>query len=376
MRSSVRVTAVEGRADGARFVDLPYRLYRSDPHWVPPLRRMERLRWSAAHNPTLRDRTVARFLAWRGDRVVGRVAAVLDPAFAERWCPGAGLFGFFEVERDPGAGEALLEAAEEWLAARDVRTVLGPVNLSTHDEVGFLVDGFDRRPTVLSPYNPRHYPEMVEKRGYGTAREYEAFLWLPEKGPSPAVERLLRRYGAGVDSGGLSVRAFDPGRWDDEVGLLRRLYNGCFRDLWGFVAMSDAEFRARAADFRAFYDPDLVLIAEREGTEVGFMLVLPDIHEALVHARGRLLPFGWLRLARAVRRIRTVRVVLLGVLPDHHGRGIAPLLAGEAARIVRGRGIRSGELSLIQAGNEPMLHVVEAFGCPRVRRFRLYRRDL
>jgi len=372
----LRVAEAGSRRDEREFLELPYRLYRGDPLWVPPLRRMERLRWSITHNPSLRGRTVQRFLAWRGSEVVGRIAAILDPAFADRWSPGAGFFGFFEAEQDPDTGNALLEAAERWLADRGVASVLGPVNLTTHDEVGFLVEGFGCRPMILSPYNPPHYPELVEGLGYGAAREYDAFLWLPDQAPSPAVERILRRQQTRAGTAGMILRTFDPRRWDAEVSLLHRLYNACFRDLWGFVPITEAEFFARAGEFRAFHDPELIVVAERNGVPVGFAFVLPDIHEALVHARGDLFPLGWLRLARAVRRIRSARLLLLGVLPEHHGRGIAPLLAGEVARTARRRGIRSAELSLVQVGNAPMRHVVEAFGCPRIRRFRLYSRSL
>jgi GNAT superfamily N-acetyltransferase len=372
----VQVSELRGRGDRADFISLPSRLYRGDPHWVPPLRYLERRRWSPRHNPSLEGRPVARFLARRGGVAVGRIAAVLDPAFSARWLPGAGFFGFFEAIDDREVAGALLRTAEEWLVVRGARSVVGPVNLSTHDEVGLLVEGFARRPTLLSPYNAPFYGALVEGAGYQPLREYHSWLWTPEQEPSAAVQRLAARLERRGARGGAVVRSFKSSRWDEEVEVLRELYNGCFEDLWGFVPIRAGEMAARAAEFRPFHDPELAQIAEVDGRPVGFGLVLPDVNEALARAGGRLLPLGWLRLMRAMRRIRTARFLLLGVLPEWRGKGIAPLLAAAVARAGRERGIREAELSLIQGENDPMRHVVEAFGCPRIRTFRLYWREL
>jgi len=382
--STVEVTEVRDRAGHRAFIALPFRLYRDDPIWVPPLRVLEGRRWSSRHNPTLEGRSVVRFLARREGQVVGRIAAVLDPAFAEHWDPGAGFFGFFEVIRDEEVAGALLGAAEGWLREAGATRVIGPVNLSTHDEVGFLVEGFERRPPLLSPYNPPWYPEFVERAGYEPVREYDAWLWRPDQEPSPAVRRLwagLERRNAARSAGqgsepGITIRPFESRHWDEDVELLRELYNTCFPDLWGFVPIRRDEMSSRAAEFRPFHDPQLAQIAEVDGRPIGFGLVLPDVNEALVRAGGRLFPLGWLRLLLAMRRIRTARFLLLGVVPEHRGRGVAPLIAAAVARAGRARGIREAELALIQGANDPMRRVVEAFGCPRIRRFRLYRREL
>jgi GNAT superfamily N-acetyltransferase len=375
--TALEVDVVRSRSDERAFLRLPYDLYRSDPNWVAPLPWMERRRWSPRHNASLRSRSVRRFLARRGGTVVGRIAAIVDEAFAARWEPGAGAFGFFECRDDPEAAAALLTAAEGALRERGRDRVLGPINLTPHDEVGLLVEGFDSRPTLLSPYNPPYYPELVEAAGYRGVRDYHAFLWRPEQSHGPAVSRLQRaaEQGSGV-FGRVRLRPADVRRWDDEVRTLHALYNESFEGVWGFVPVTVEEFAERAAGFRPFFDPDLLIIAEGESRAVGFALLLPDANEALAPLRGRLLPFGWLRLIRGMRRIRGGRFILIGVVPDLAGRGLAPILAAAIAEAARRLRLDPVEISLVAAGNRRMRHVVEAFGCPRVKTFRLYEREL
>jgi GNAT superfamily N-acetyltransferase len=372
---TVTVRTVSTRRDERAFIELPYQLHSADPGWVPPLRLTERRRWSHRHNPSLQGRIVTRFLACRGSRVVGRIAAVTDPLF-QRWQPGTGFFGFFEAEDDAAVAAALLDAAESALAARGAERIAGPVNLSTHDEVGFLVEGFGHPPMLLDPSNPPSYPRLVEQCGYVPLREYHAYLWNPSAQPSRAVRRLLDSVARRGTVAGVRVRPFRPDRWDEEVRIVHHLYNECFADVWGFVPISASEIGARAEEFRAFYLPRLVLIAEAADQPVGFVLALPDANAALALAHGRLLPLGWLRIARALRSIRTARLLLLGVVPAFRGRGVAALLAGSLHEAGRACGITSCELSLVQGTNDPVRHLVDAFRAPRTKTFRLYGREI
>jgi len=369
---AIEIVAVASRAEQRAFWTLPYAFYRRDPNWVAPLRPMERQRWSPRHNASLRTRRVRRFLARRDGRVVGRIASVVDPAFAARWEAEAGFFGFFECPDDAGVARALLGAAEADLHAQGVRHVLGPVNLTTNDEVGLLVNGFDSRPMVLSPYNPPYYPRLVEAAGYAPRLDYYAYGWTSDTGLAPVVARL-RGLAAGD---GVTVRPADPRRWEAETRLLFDLYNASFADLWGFVPLTWDEYRGRTSEFRPFYRPELVLFAERDGRAVGFGLSLPDINELLAPLGGRLWPFGWLHLARGIRRIRSARFLLLGVLPEYRARGVAVVIAAEMADAVRRLGIERGELSLVQADNRKIQTVIAACGGPQTKTYRLYERRL
>ena len=369
MAGAVEVTVVESRADNSAFIGLPYHLYCADPCWIAPLRLAERQRWSPRHNASLRSRWVQRFVARRQGSVRGRIAAVVDPAFAERWMPGA---GFFECADEPEAAAALLAAAEAALKSRGIARVLGPINLSTQDEVGLLIDGFDRPPTLLSPYNPPWYRGFIEAAGYQRCRDYHAYRWTPDLSPAPAHISAL----AAPSPAGLVLRTADPRRWAEEVRMLHGLYNASFTGVWGFVPITWDEFAERAASFKPFYRPELVVIAEVNGVAAGFGLVLPDVNVALAGLGGRLLPFNWLRLMRRVPRIRSVRFILLGVLPEHTGRGIARRIVSRTIEEGRRIGLTEGDLSLVLDANVGMRRIIEGLGFPRTRTFRLYEKAL
>ena len=371
------VTRVESREDERDWSALPYDLYRGDTTWVPPLRFEESRRWMRRHSASLRYRWIRRFLARRGDRVVGRIAAIVDPEFMNRWESGCGFFGFFECESDPVAARMLFAAAENALQALGMTRAIGPVNLTTHDETGLLTDGFSSPPMILSPYNPGYYAEIIERAGYMPEREYHSYLWTPSCEIAPAVRRLHAAAANGTGfAAGITVRPLDTRHWNSEIRKFFGLYNASFEGLWGSVPIRWDEFLERAERFRPFLRPELALFAEMDGVPVGCALTLPDANELLRRVGGRLLPFGWLELARGAGRIRSARTMILGVRPGFTGRGAAALLAYETASALTRLGFERAELSLVQGGNERMRRVIEAFGCPRLKTFRLYAKRL
>ncbi len=244
-----------------------------------------------------------------------------------------------------------------------------------HDESGVLVQGFDSPPMVLSPYNPRYIPALLEGAGCIPRLDFASYRWTPGRRLSPAVQRMLDAAGTEESADGPArVRPIDLSRFDDECRLLLELYNDSFRTLWGVVPMSWDEFRARAASFRPFLRPEWILVLEIAGRPEGFCLLLPDIHAALLPLRGRLWPLGWLHLMRAVPRLDTGRLVLLGVRPSGRGRGHAVRLALAIDAAARRGGLRAAELSVVQSDNAAMQHLIEGFGCPPAKTYRLYER--
>ena len=273
----IHVAPVRTPADHRAFWTLPYEIYRDAPAWAAPLRRDERRRWDPARNPTLQTRRVWRFVAWRGRRPVGRIAAVLDPELAARWAPDTGLFGFFESIDEPEVSSGLFHAAESALRAQGVGRMLGPVNLSFHDEMGLLVDGFDHPPAFLTPFNPPYYSHLVERQGYRSSFDQHAYRWTAGAALPPVLERALRR----AARAGVVVRGLHREQWEAELRVVHTLYNEAFKGLWGFVPIGWRDFRTRAEGFKSFYRPELVQIAELEGRAVGFALALPDLSPLL-----------------------------------------------------------------------------------------------
>jgi GNAT superfamily N-acetyltransferase len=372
MALPVRVTSVAGREEHRAFWTLPYALYRDTPAWPAPLRRDERRRWNPADNPALLGREVWRFVAWRGRTPLGRVAAFYDPALAECRAPGAGGFGCFEAVNEPSVAGALLAAAEDALRHRGADRVVGPVGLTFHDEMGLLVEGQERPPSLLTPFNPPYYAALLEACGYRGWFEQHAYEWRQGAALHPATLRAARR----ATAAGITVRPIRPGRWSEELRTLHGLYNESFQDAWGFTPITWEDFRRRAQDFRPFYRPELVLIAERAGEPVGFALALPELSPWLARVRGRLWPFGAVRLAVGARTVRRARMMLLGVRPAWRAVGVAPALVAEIVAQGIRLGLTGGELSLVHEGNRAARHIITASGGVRTKTFRVYLKRL
>ncbi|HEX4815479.1 MAG TPA: hypothetical protein VFV66_22275, partial [Nonomuraea sp.] len=340
--------------------------------WVPPLRTEARQLVSPQHNPFFAYGSAQLFLARRGARVVGRIAAVHNPRHNSRFGAADGFFGQFECAEDPAAATALAAAAGHWLRARHLTSMIGPVNFTIHDECGILVDGFDSPPRVLMPYNPPYYGPLLEAAGLRKAKD----LWAWRRRTHPFCERVDRLVSRLERRGGLRVRPLDPADFDNEVARVRDVYNTAFDGLWGFVPMTEAEFGALARRLRPVLDPRLVLLAEAEGRPVGVAVSLPDLNQALPAAGGRLTPLALLRLRRAARAIDGMRSLVVGVLPDHRRSGVELLLYAAARRAAVAGGYREIELGWTLEDNAAVNSSLTAVGCVRAKTYRLYRAGL
>jgi hypothetical protein len=370
--AGVEVAAVRDRRERAAFVALPYRLHRADRCWTPPLRRDVRALLDPAVNPFFEHGEVACFLARRGGSPVGRIAAVHNRAHNAFHGDRVGFFGLFEAQDDAAAAQALFDAAAAWLRARGLDTMRGPASFSTNDECGLLVAGFDDPAVLLMPHNPRYYQALFEGAGFARAKDLLAYQTTSDRLP----ERLVKGVRAVERRHGVRTRTLDPGRFDAELALVKRLYNRAWERNWGFVPMSDREIDHVAAQLRPVIVPQLVVFAEAAGETVGIGVALPDLNVALrANRSGRLLP-GMLRLLWAARRIRRIRVFMLGTLPEWRARGVDAVLYERIWREGTARGYRWAEAGWILEDNLPMRNALVRMGFEAYKTYRLYERPL
>lgn len=370
-RAGVRVAPVRTRADRRAFIDLPYRLHRADPLWVPPLRRDVDELLDPRRHPFYRHAEAELFVARdAAGRVVGRVAAIKNDLHVETHREPVGFFGFFECERDVAIAAPLFDAAAAWLAARGLEVMRGPASPSLNEECGLLVDGYDTPPTVMMPHNPPWYRELVEACGFVKAKDLLAYL-IPHTTPPErivrAAEALSRRYG-------LVVRSLDKRHFWDEVAKVRHLYNASWETNWGFVPMTEQEIDHLARQLKPVVEPSLVAFAEVKGELAGFALALPDLNVALKAMNGDLLPFGWAKGLLASRRIRLARVLTLGVRPEFRRTGAAELLYVHLLRAAEKKGMKGGEGSWVLEDNWAMRAALEKMGGTAYKTYRLYDR--
>ncbi len=369
---ALRVRPADSRRDLARFVDLPWRLYRDDRAWVPPLKRDVMALLDRARNPFFAHGAAQPFLAERDGRDVGRVAAIVNAAHNDFHGDRVGFFGLFECEEDLDAARALFDAAEAWVAERGMEVLRGPVNLSTNDECGSLVEGFERRPAILMPHNAAHHRALYESAGFEKAMDLLAYDVPTVEAP----ERIARAVDAVRARAGASIRTIGMRRFREEVDRIRAIYNSVWERNWGFVPMTREEMDHMAAQLRPVVDPELVLFAEVDGRPIAFALALPDLNEALRHANGRLFPFGAIAIWWHARRIRRVRVIPLGVESEHRASGIDAVLYHELFARAKRRGYAGGECSWVLEDNAAMRRPIERLGGRVHKRYRIYDRAI
>jgi GNAT superfamily N-acetyltransferase len=376
----VTVREALSKSDLKRFIDLPYRLHKRDPLWVPPLRRDVALMLDRARNPFFQHAEASYFLAERDGAVVGRIAAIANRLHNETHDDKVGFFGFFECEDRQDAADALFEQAANWLRARGFDTMRGPASFSVNDECGLLVDGFDTPPVLMMPHNPPSYIRLVESAGFATARNLLVYQGgdptLRERRPAP--ERLTRAVGITRERLGITVRPIDLKRFDDEVEAIKRVYNAAWEKNWGFVPMTEAEIDHLAKQFRPVVMPELVGMMEKDGEVIGFGLALPDLNQVFRHnRRGYLLPvLPRLLWALKTGGIHRIRIPLLGVVPEYRGKGLDAVLYHYIWSNGQRIGMRWGEAGWILEDNTAMNLGLEKMGFTVYKTYRLYDRPL
>lgn len=324
-------------------------------------------------NPFYRQADRRLFIARRDGRAVGRVAAIENRAHNAFHADRVGFFGFFECVDDPDVAQELLRAAREWLRARGLTLIRGPMNPSTNHDCGVLVDGFDEHPVFLTPWNPPYYDALLRHIGFGAVKELLGY-WLPygEAGYQlPArLDAMARRAAARAK---LTFRDLDPRNFWHEVERCWEIYNAAWERNWGFVPMARDEFLHMARSLKPLLVPQFAFLAEVNGEPAGFMLSAPDFNAVFKKIpNGRLFPFGFIRVLRAKSRIRTGRILALGIKEQFRTGSVLPVFMHEATRRAIAYGSPGAEASWILEENQAMRQPLEAFGGRVYRRWRVY----
>jgi hypothetical protein len=374
--SAVTIIPVSTPAELDRFIRVPMRLNAGDPNYIAPLI-VERQEALSAKNPFFAHAEVQMWLAMRDGRDVGRISAQID-ALSPLTPAGVGHFGMIAAEDDAEVFAALFETAETWLKARGRTQAIGPFNLSINEEVGLLVEGRDTPPMVLMGHDPEYVGHQIERQGYGKAKDVYAYMSAAADGlPEPIRRRIRKNTPEGV-----TIRTVDMKRFGAEVATLTEILNDAWSDNWGFTPTTEAETKHLAASLRPIIDPRLVYFAEIDGEIAGFMVLLPNINEAIADLKGKLLPFGWAKLLwrLKVKGVKSGRVPLMGVrrkfASSHRGQMLPFLLIDAVDAAARKQGYTHYELSWILEDNMPMRRICEVSRADRYKTYRLYSKAL
>ncbi|MBN1335129.1 MAG: GNAT family N-acetyltransferase [Deltaproteobacteria bacterium] len=375
---TVRIQEVANEQDLSAFLAFPRRRYAGDLVWVPPLEPWLRHRLSR-RNPFFAEASLALFLAVRDGEVVGTISALRDRLHEEHRGEQVAFFGFFETVDDPVVVRALLGAAEARARAWGATALRGPRNLTRVEENGLLIEGFERPQPFMAGHHPPSYRALVEAEGFVKHHDqlaYETPLVDAEGRPRSLPGYLAEGAAQATDVPGLVVRTPRWRRLTQDLDLVYRCFLDAYRSAPDNTPMPRAQFLHLGRAFVVFAGRSLVQIATVEGRPAGFAVCLPELNEAIHHARGRVLPIGWARMLAALPRIRTASFKLIGVLPEFRGQGIHMRLIREIVLGVQRAGYLRMEGSLIDERNGPMRAVVEGIGLTVFRRYRLYERPV
>ena len=371
--AAIEISQVTSDRDRDAFIKFPWRIYRNDPAWVPPLI-IERKEFLDRHkHPFYKHGDATLFLARRDDQIVGRIMASDDPRYNELHQTNVGCFGLFESIDDRDVAAALFEAAAKWLRARGRDEMMGPIDYSTNYVCALLVDGFQYPPTILTAHNPPYYAALIENYGFVKARDW--YAWWFSEFPA-AAERLRKIAMARAGKLGVKIRKANLKKIEQESQRIRTIYNQAWEKNWGFVPFTEAEMDHMAKEMKPLIVPEAMLIAEIGHDPVGFVIGVPDINVALRHINGRLtcfgLPIGLLKLLYyRFLKIRTGRLIALGVVEKFRRAGIAEMLVLGLMDAAFKRGF-TGELSMTLEDNVMVNRFIEAMGASKYKIYRIY----
>jgi GNAT superfamily N-acetyltransferase len=368
---------VQGRRELTQFIKVPFGLHKGTP-WVPPLIYERREFLDRDKNPYFDHADGEYFLAWRDGKPVGRITAQIDQRWDKFQGGSDGQFGFFEAEDDPEVIEALLGTAEDWVRERGRKRLIGPMDFTTNDECGLLIEGYDLHPYILAPWHPPYYRERIEARGYD--KSMDLLMWNLEMGGLKEGDSFADAIHAIADKveseHGITVRNMNKRDLEAEVGRFMEVYNAAWEKNWGFVPITDEEVAFQAKNLKQVLDDRWCFIAERDGEVLGAALTLPDINQVTRKMNGRLLPLGWLKFLLGKRKIDRVRVFALGVKPEYQHTGIAARFYVRHIETAAEVGVTGGEEGWILETNEPMNRAMEGMGGTIVKKYRLYQKAL
>jgi len=354
------------------FVAFPFELYKKDPYWVGELKR-DTVALIALQNPFWQKAERALFMAYRGEKPVGRIMAIVNRAHNEYYQEKTGFFGFFDAIEDATVSAALFASAEKWLKEHGMRVMRGPANPSSNHPYGLLVEGFGFMPAIMMPYNYPYYASLIERAGFTKIKDLLAFRRSKEDQFS---ERFVKVCSRCEKHQQVVLRRLDLKNLDKEAEIIRQIYNEAWAQNWGFVPLTEQEMAAIVRELKPVVLLEGTCVLEVDGKPAGFYICIPNMNHVLRVLRGSLSnPLRLIKALRTWRKIKDARLLMLGVAPEFRQRGIDLILIKHI--IEHGVAVWDwAELSWVLEDNAAMIHGIEECGCHLFKRYRVYQKDL
>ncbi|EHQ30252.1 hypothetical protein [Mucilaginibacter paludis] len=371
----IQIVPVKSKKELASFIDFPHELYKNDPNYVPELFIAQRDLLTT--HPFHKHSSLQCFLAYDGDRIVGRIAAILNNNHNNFNKRNDGFWGFFDCINDQETANQLFAAATQWLKDRKVdQKIIGPVNFSTNEACGLLIEGFDSAPFLMMTYNAPYYAQLIERAGYSKQIDLIAWHWDGDNYDDKSV-RLLNALHERLKRNNIIIRKVNLKNFKEEAAKLREVYNSAWDKNSGFVPLTDDEFDYLAKDLKLILDPDFVLVAEQNGKLIGFGLALPNYNEIFQKIKkGRLFPTGIFKLLLNRRKIKSLRIYALGVVDGYRKMGIEACLYGGIIKEYKRKGLLHAEAGWTLENNTMINEAIMAIKGDPYKKYRIYEKDI
>ncbi len=370
---AIEIIPVKTSKQKKLFLDFEWKVNKNTPNWISPLYIERKKILNTKKNPFYQHSEIELFLAFKNGRLSGRIAAVTNENYNKFHNDRAGFWGFFDAFNDQETANALFTAAADWLKARDRDQMFGPLNPSSNDECGMLIDGFDTPPFISMIHNADYYPKLAE--GFGLVKAKDLYAWfIATKDANDNIsEKMIRVSEKIMKRGNITLRNLVLKNLKTEIKLIKEIYNDAWSNNWGFVPFTEAEIDNVAADLKQIADENMLLIAEKNGEPIGFSVTIPNVNEVLAKIpTGRLLPIGIFKLISGVKKIKSLRVIILGVKKEHNLIGLGSIFYVESIRRAYKSGYKSAEMSWILEDNLSMNRAIESIGSKRYKTYRIY----
>ena len=373
----IEIREVSAKRDIKNFIDFPHDLYKGDPNYVPEIYMAQKDLLNEKKNPFFQHSKAQLYLAYQGEKIVGRIAAIRNNNYNKFIKADIGFFGFFDVIEDYDVAKKLWDTAVAWVQKEGFHKIIGPTNFTTNDTAGMLTWGYDSPPLIMMTYNKPYYVDYAKKYGFVKEMDLLAY-WLPTKEVSDRSVKLASRLEERLKSRGIYMRKISLKNFKSEVGKIRSVYNKAWEKNWGFVPSTEEEFKHTAEGLKMILNNDFAWMAEKEdGTPVGFGISLPDINEILRKIKkGRLLPFGVFKLLAGKKKVKKVRIITLGVIPEYRNLGIEAILYSKMILGARKYNLDGGEASWILENNDMMIRGLENLNAKHYKTYRIFQKEI
>ena len=368
--SAIKVKKVTTKSELNQFIRFPWQIYKDDQHWVPPLIMEQKKLLDKNKNPFFKYAEADYFLAYKNEKIAGRIATIKNDTHLKYHNDESGHFGFFECINDQAVADALFNTAKNWSKEKKLKSIKGPANPSSNDIYGMLVEGFDDSPRLLMPYNPEYYIQLCE--GHGLKKAKDLFAWKIISEKILASEKLKRGQELVKKRYNLKISQLEMKNFQKDLEKFKYVYNKAWAPNWGFVPMTEEQIDSMAKEMKPLAEPSLVLFGEIDGNLVGAALVMMDYNQIFKNMNGKLFPFNFIKLFTNKKKINWLRILTLGIIPEYQKRGLDTVFYWEILHRGIALNVLRGEASWVLEDNDMMNRGLELMNAERYKRYRIW----